>query len=432
MSKKPLLKCKVGKSMRNLILLTNEFPYGNWEPYLETEVKYYTPFDRVHICSLQTRKEHMKTRRDIELKNVGYCLVKYAPQYVYFFYSIWVLLDQNFYREIFRLISQKKFTIKKLVKLAIFISRSHYEVGIILKYLKDQKILLSDESSNGVLYSYRFEYQPYVGILLRKYLPGYKVVSRAHRFDLYEEERDVSYIPMRNYILEQLDRIVLIANDGKNYLVKNYPEYKDKLSVYRLGTLDHGIRETSCPNGIINIVSCSTVYSVKRIDLIVKALSDIQEIQVNWTHYGDGKDLRAVKALCKEVLPPNIHCEFRGHVDNKKVLEDYKTKPYHVFLNVSQSEGIPVSIMEVLSFGIPCIATDVGGTREIIENRKNGILLEKNFDVKQLASLVVWFSRMSETEYQSFRSNARKSWFEKYNADENYRLFVNSLMSDEW
>ena len=42
--------------MRNLILLANFFPYGNGEPYLETEVKYYEQyFDRIYICSLLKR-----------------------------------------------------------------------------------------------------------------------------------------------------------------------------------------------------------------------------------------------------------------------------------------------------------------------------------------------------------------------------------------
>ena len=39
-----------------------------------------------------------------------------------------------------------------------------------------------------------------------------------------------------------------------------------------------------------------------------------------------------------------------------------QAQPYHVFLNVSSSEGVPVSIIEAMSFGIPCIATNVGGT----------------------------------------------------------------------
>ena len=45
------------------------------------------------------------------------------------------------------------------------------------------------------------------------------------------------------------------------------------------------------------------------------------------------------------------------------------------FINLSDSEGIPVSIMEAMSVGIPIIARDVGGNREIVTNN-NGCLLE--------------------------------------------------------
>lgn len=46
--------------MKRLCLFTNEFPYGSWEAYLETEVKYYDKFDDVLIFSLQLRREHSK------------------------------------------------------------------------------------------------------------------------------------------------------------------------------------------------------------------------------------------------------------------------------------------------------------------------------------------------------------------------------------
>ena len=40
--------------MKTLYLLTNSFPYGDWEPYLETEIKYYDNFDEVYIFALQS------------------------------------------------------------------------------------------------------------------------------------------------------------------------------------------------------------------------------------------------------------------------------------------------------------------------------------------------------------------------------------------
>ena len=56
-------------------------------------------------------------------------------------------------------------------------------------------------------------------------------------------------------------------------------------------------------------------------------------------------------------------------------------------INVSESEGLPFSMMEAISFGIPVIGTNVGGVKEIINN-DTGILLEKDFEIKSLSSLI--------------------------------------------
>ena len=418
--------------MNNLILLANEFPYGNWEPYLKTEVKYYNRFDQVYICSLQLRKEHKKIKRTLPLKNIKVCEVDKAPAWIYLLYSVKALMDINLYQEIKKLILRKKFTIKRFVKLMVFLSRSHYESDIILKFLKKEKLLknqVNNERINkGYIYSYRFEYQPYLGLLLAKHMCGYKVISRAHRFDLYEERRDVSYIPMREYLLSKLCRVILIAEDGKNYLIKKYPAYKNKLEVSRLGTLDYSIVNTKSPQGKINLVSCSTISSVKRINLIVKALAQLKNVDVNWTHYGEGVQRQEIMSMCERELPSNINYYFRGYIDNDELMKEYLSNSYHLFLNVSSSEGIPVSIMEALSFGIPCIATDVGGTSEIIKDKYNGILLKKEFSLDELEKWIIYFANMSEEEYQKFRHHARQSWQENYNADRNYSDFIATLV----
>ena len=46
-----------------------------------------------------------------------------------------------------------------------------------------------------------------------------------------------------------------------------------------------------------------------------------------------------------------------------------------IFVNPSYSEGLPTSVMEAASVGLPIIATDVGGTREIIRNMESGLLI---------------------------------------------------------
>lgn len=404
----------------NLILFANGFPYGNWEPYLETEIKYYQGFSAVHICSMQLRKEHKKVMRPLPSDNFHVCPVPFAPMVVYLLNAFRALGDRNFYGELSRLIKEKKFSLLRFAWLVFYFSRAHHEARIIRKYLTREGVIGSGEET--VLYSYRFDYQPYVALLLKKYFPSCKIIARGHRYDLYENCRRSGYIPMRPYLLEHLDKVLLIADDGKTYLESCYPIPRDKLAIFRLGTADYGNRSIAMDGRSIRLVSCSTLIPLKRVHLIVAALKEITELEVYWAHYGSGELMPEIQRLCAD-LPQNIHYELHGYVPNSILLEEYLQNPYHLFLNVSSSEGIPVSIMEAMSSGIPCIATDVGGVAELVKNGKNGILLPADFAPETLAEHIRTFAAMEDEDYQVYRRQAQSFWLEHYSADTNYTRF---------
>ncbi len=411
------------KDKRNLILLANSFPYGYWEAYLESEIKYYNCFDEVHICALQIRNSHKNRLREMPSEKFKVFPVFYAPKLVYLINSVRAFADINFYREIKKLIKQKRFSAMALVRAFVYFSRAHYEAAKIKKYIK--KCGLSNDGSKGVIYSYRFEYQPYVGVLIQKVLPNYTVIARAHGYDLYENVNAQNYIPLREFLLERLNKIALISEHGYKYLSTAFPKYKSKMEVSKLGSFGHGVKHTKLfiP---FKLVTCSSAVPVKRLDLLIKTLAEIKDMDIVWTHYGDGVLMENLKKQATD-LPINIHCVFKGNVNNEDVLKDYAKEDYHLFLNVSENEGIPVSIMEAMSFGIPCVATDVGGNSEIVTDSKNGFLIPKDFSLKQLADIIKSFADMPEEEYQKFRLAARTDWNNNYNAEKNYPEFVKEL-----
>ena len=97
-----------------------------------------------------------------------------------------------------------------------------------------------------------------------------------------------------------------------------------------------------------------------------------------------------------------------------------------LFLNVSESEGIPVSIMEAISAGIPVIATDVGGTSEIV-NDSFGTLIPKYFLINDLAKIIFQFNRKREEQKKQMKTNAKKFWSENFDAMKNYQMFAEFL-----
>lgn len=410
-----------------LILLSNFFPYGNAEPYLETEVKYYSQyFERIYVASLQLRKKDLQAVRSLPSEKFKVLPIPKTANWVYFLNSIRVLTDKNLYGEIRRLLRNRRLSVNRIISLFVYLSRSYYEARKIIQWLREEKVI-GEHDNKGVIYSYRFEYQPYVGLLIKDQVHDYKLIARGHGFDLYEDRRKNNYIPLREILLDRLDETIMIAQDGVDYLMKKYPEYAHKIMLSRLGVSDNGLGPVESRNAGIRIVSCSTITEVKRIDLIVKALAEVEHTTVYWDHYGEGKLYTEIKDLASRILPHNIECHFHGYVNNNELLNIYRRKVYHIFLNVSSSEGIPVSIMEAMSFGIPSIATNVGGTSEILENQYNGILLPCDFKPIELAKKIEDFAEMDETDYIRFRENARSTWNEKYSAERNYTEFLKYL-----
>lgn len=86
-----------------------------------------------------------------------------------------------------------------------------------------------------------------------------------------------------------------------------------------------------------------------------------------------------------------------------------------IFVNPSYSEGLGISVMEAASIGLPIIATDVGGTREIITTDKTGILVKAR-DVGQLAEELCSLRANAELR-EKLGKNARILAERKFNWD---------------
>lgn len=407
--------------MKHLFLFATSFPYGIKEPYLETEAKFYDIFDKVTIFALNVKKEDALKKRKVR-SNVTVIPIFYAP-IVYIFNVFSVLVDPVFYCELKKLIQTKGFTVGRFVYLLEYLSRAHYECQQIIKKVA------KDDFDDALFYSYRFEYQPYVALLLKKKLSlNTKIIARAHGYDLYENRKECHYIPLREILLSKLEYVFPCSEHGKEYLRQLYPKYKDKIQTKWLGTEDHGAQKFEYVEGL-RIVSCSNLVQVKRVELIVQALSKIYDFKIEWVHYGSGPLMYQIKTLADTMLPSNVKVCFKGNVENTQLLKEYSEKSYLLFINVSESEGIPVSIMEAMSFGIPCIATDVGGTREILKEDSGGLLLPKDFEVEQLAAEIIRYCTMQEEDYQKCRWAARETWNRKFNAAKNYEKFCQEMLS---
>lgn len=244
-----------------------------------------------------------------------------------------------------------------------------------------------------------------------------------HRFDLYEEESPINYLPFRTAIYSRADVLAPCSAHGADYLRRKYPAYADRVRVKRLGVEDFG-HSPHVPDGPLKIVSCAFAKPVKRLDRIISILARTRTDFV-WTHIGDGPELPALqRAVAEQLTAPGQQVVFTGHLAAHDVRSRLADDPHDLFLSVSASEGVPVSIMEALSAGIPVMATDAGGTRELIDD---DWLLPLDFDDDEVARKIDAYAAKPLAEKAAAREAARQRADDRARAPRVNREFAGAV-----
>lgn len=394
------------------------FPGTIDSPFFLNEIEYIKK--EFKIIKVFTYEGDLKKFEEISKKyNFTYEIIpniKFSS--LFSFYFIKWLFSKDVLKEIKKNFSFNKKGIEKLKYILFygnFITSSCKEIEKILKNMKENKIYLYSYwlSRGAYAISYYKNQNQKKDLIIT-------TISRAHRYDLYEERNDLNYLPFRKYINDNLDKIYFISKDGKKYFEGKYNfNSVNKYCISRLGTENKLNLKKEIKEKIkICIASCSSIIEVKRLDLIIDALSQL-DMDFYWIHIGTGELEEKIKKYASEKLEKENY-KFLGKVDNSRILQTYIDYDVDYFINMSDSEGVPVSMMEAISLGIPCIARNVGGNSEIINN-ECGLLLNdiKNEDINKFLSL-----RLQNIEkYQYLSTNALEKWEKDYNAEENYILF---------
>ncbi len=265
-------------------------------------------------------------------------------------------------------------------------------------------------------------------VLLKLKNPEIKVVSRAHGWDVHEERHSNNYLPFRNLLAEILNTVYTISENGKAYLSIRYPSLKEKIQISRLGTMSLLSIPEILKDGTFHVLSISSIIPLKRVDKILEVLSSLTNLKIKWTHIGTGSEFEKLKKLAiqKSQQNRNFSFEYLGQLSNSDVRAILANHSFDLFLNLSETEGIPVTIMEAQSAGIPVLATNVGGTSEIVNN-ENGFLIEKDFNLKEAVFIIQKYLSSTDEEKQQKRNASYENWKHNYNAETNYNEFVKLL-----
>jgi len=211
--------------------------------------------------------------------------------------------------------------------------------------------------------------------------------------------------PQDKWALKQADGIISISYWTKNILEKQGFDGKT-ISIVHPGIsseiINGSIAKTNSDSSTLNLLTISRLDSneqYKGHDHVLQALKLIRDkktaVSLHYTIQGTGDDLPRLERLV-ENYGLKDWVSFLPSVKNREALKDIY-QSHDIFIMPSRfgywdnrwkGEGFGIVYVEAALFGIPSIAYRCGGVTDIIEDQKNGILVEPD-NVEELAEAII-------------------------------------------
>jgi len=168
--------------------------------------------------------------------------------------------------------------------------------------------------------------------------------------------------------------IVITPSKHLAKVVENWGVQPNKLKIIYNGTkiVTDNISKTN--QGTVNLITVGRLAPWKNIDTIIKSVNLLKQYDMKFKLFivGSGPLESELKKLVSDL---NLSSEviFTGQKKYSELTEYYKNS--NIYIQASGYEGLPHVLLEAINFDLSVISTPIGGSNEILQDGKNGYVL---------------------------------------------------------
>ncbi|MGX1191844.1 glycosyltransferase family 4 protein [Metabacillus sp. SLBN-84] len=245
-----------------------------------------------------------------------------------------------------------------------------------------------------------------INLLHKKNIP---IILHMHGSQ-FEKFYNESSIKMQNIIKSTLNKTTLIIALGDQW-----KKYYEGLSTAKVVSLDNAVfpkKESDKDTDKLYISTMGILSERKGTYDLIEAASKIKG-QINPEYKfliaGDG-EIDKVKRKIKDLNLEDMFVIPGWISDQSKIEEIYRNSILYVL--PSYNEGMPMSVLEAMSYGLPVITTNVGSITSVVDE-ENGFILKPG-DIDSLAECLL-FLLNNTSLHEKYKKNNMKKIEEKYN-----------------
>ena len=229
----------------------------------------------------------------------------------------------------------------------------------------------------------QFLRENFIAILASKISRGPKIFSTVHRI----EPKNLIQRTFNRIFSRGLVRFIAVSQVAEEYLLEEGIN-REKIVIIYNGTELSVKRESRQKHSDLIIGYAGRLSAEKNVPLLLKAVSLIKNtcsFQIQIAGDGPERDFLEQESM-KRGLENRVH--FLGHI--KDLSKKYSE--WDILILPSRLEVFPMVLLEAMSYGVPVIASRVGGNQELIKDGISGLLFESD-NAEDLAKKIKEFVR---------------------------------------
>lgn len=213
--------------------------------------------------------------------------------------------------------------------------------------------------------------------ILKKEGKNIPVITTLHGTDITLVGRDKMYAPVVTFSINESDGITAVSQNLRDETYKHFQIEKDievivnfvDVSRFNRKPLD-AFKKVIAPNGERILLHASNFRKIKRVQDVVKIFYEVQkQIPSKLLFVGDGPERSTAEDLSRELGV----CDEIRFVGKQEQMEDILAIG-DLFLLTSEYESFGLAALEAMAAGVPVVATNAGGLKEIIIQGETGFM----------------------------------------------------------
>ena len=234
---------------------------------------------------------------------------------------------------------------------------------------------------------------------------------------------------VRSFSIKKSDIVVTPSQHLKNFILNL--GFKNKIEIINNGVFIPEENTNIFTNDQINITIVSRLVSHKNIKKIIRAISDLNDPLIYLNIIGDGPELNQLQKISLESNNKD-NTIFHGKLNRDDINHIFLKSD--IYIQASNYEGLPHSLLEAMSYGIPVLCTPVGECKEILGNEDRGYILDLPVSKNNIKSKIIEI--IGEKNIANKKGERGKDFInEKYNLTNSFNLYKNlftRLLEEEY